>query len=85
MKPQDIILQKPYLAWYVKDPKKLTDASVLEHVLNYGNWDDVKEFIQIKGIKETAEIFAQSMKHTRSNYLPEVEQYFGKYFTRHAH
>ncbi len=85
MKPQDIIIQKPYLAWYVKDPKKLSDASVLEHVLNYGNWSDVKEFIQIKGMKETAQIFTQSTKRSRSNYLPEVEQYFRNYFTRHAH
>ncbi len=85
MKIQDIIIQKPYLAWYVKDPKKLSDASVLEHVLNYGNWSDVKEFIQIKGIKETAQIFTQSIKRTRSNYLPEVESYFKNYFNKYAH
>ena len=85
MKPQDIILQKPYLAWYVKDPKKLSDASVLEHVLNFGNWGDVKEFIQIKGIKETAQIFTQSIKRPRSNYSPEVEQYFRNYFERYVH
>ena len=83
--PQDIILHKPYLAWYVKDPKKLSDASVLEHVLNYGNWDDVQEFIQIKGIKETAHIFSRSIQQPRSNYLPEVEQYFRNYFNKHAH
>lgn len=85
MKIQDIIAQKPYLAWYVKDPAKLSDVSVLEHVLNYGNWTDVKEFIQIKGIKETAQIFAQSTKRTRSNYLPEVESYFKNYFNKYAH
>ena len=85
MKLQDIIAKKPYLAWYVKDPKKLSDESVLEHVLNYGNWEDVQQYIQVKGLRETAHIFTQSLNHARSNYLPEVKQYFGKYFARHAH
>jgi len=85
MKLQDIIAKKPYLAWYVKDPKKLSDESVLEHVLNYGNWEDVQQYIQVKGLRETAHIFTQSLNHTRSNYLPEVKHYFRKYFTRHAY
>ncbi len=45
----DIIKAKPFLAWYVKGPEKLSEQSVLEHVLNYGNWDDVQQFIKING------------------------------------
>ena len=52
-----IIKDKPYLAWYVKDVEKLTEDSVLEHVLNYGNWDDVQLFIKIKGVEGTADLF----------------------------
>ena len=48
MKVNAIIKNKPYLAWYVKEPEKLSEESVLEHVLNYGNWDDVQRFIKIK-------------------------------------
>ena len=48
MSVNDIIKNKPYLAWYVKDPARLSEESVLEHVLNYGNWDDVQQFIKIK-------------------------------------
>ena len=44
MSVNDIIKAKPYLAWDVMDLEKLSEESVLEHVLNYGNWDDVREF-----------------------------------------
>ena len=49
MTVNSIIKNKPYLVWYVKDPDKLSEESVLEHVLNYGNWEDVQQFIKIKG------------------------------------
>lgn len=57
MKVNDIIKAKPYLAWYVKAPENLSEQSVLEHILNYGDWNDVQQFIKIKGLKETAKLF----------------------------
>ena len=84
MSTQDIIKKKPYLAWYVKDPGRLTDESVLEHVLNYGNWDDVETYIKIKGLSKTAQIFENGAHKSRTNYLPEVERYFRRYFQKYA-
>lgn len=84
MKTQDIILRKPYLAWYVKSPVQLSDESVLEHVLNYGNWDDVQTYIRVKGMQETAKTFLRQAHQTRSNYLPEIKQYFDRYFAKYA-
>lgn len=81
---QDIIKQKPYLAWYVKDPGQLSDESVLEHVLNYGNWEDVKTYIRIKGSRETAQIFRKTNSKRRTNYLPEVQHYFMRFFQKYA-
>ena len=75
-----IIKNKPYLAWYVKDPDKLTEGSVLEHVLNYGNWDDVQLFIKIKGIEGTTELFNKSLRNKRTNYQPAIQSYFSRYF-----
>ncbi len=75
-----IINSKPYLAWYVKDPNKLSEESVLEHILNYGNWEDVQLFIKIKGIKGTAELFNKSLKNNRTNYQPAIQSYFLRYF-----
>ena len=82
--PQDIIRRKPYLAWYIRDAKKLSDGSVLEHVLNYGNWDDVQEYIKLKGIEETARIFRETRGEKRSNYRPEIADYFSRYFAAYA-
>ena len=75
-----IIKNKPYLAWYVKNPDKLSEESVLEHVLNYGNWEDVQEFIKIKGKDKTAELFNKTISHKRTNYSPEIRTYFFRYF-----
>lgn len=80
MSVRDIIKNKPYLAWYVKDPEKLSEESVLEHVLNYGNWDDVQLFIKIKGRNETTQLFNKTLANERSNYSPPISHYFSRYF-----
>lgn len=80
MTVNSIIKNKPYLAWYVKNPEKLSKESVLEHVLNYGNWDDVQQFIRIQGRKQTAEIFKKTINKKRSNYPPAIRSYFYRYF-----
>jgi len=83
MSIHDILKQKPYLAWYVKNPEHLSDQSVLEHILNYGNWEDVQQFIAIKGWNDSAKLFFQSLTKKRTNYTPEIQSYFTRYF--HAH
>lgn len=80
MSVKDIIKNKPYLAWYVKNPENLSEQSVLEHVLNYGNWEDVQLFIKIKGRQETAELFEKSLTNKRTNYPPAIKNYFIRYF-----
>ena len=79
-----IIKNKPYLAWYVKDPEKLSEESVLEHILNYGNWEDVQLFIKIKGLNETAKLFNKSLKNKRTNYQPAIKSYFYRYFNNNV-
>ena len=83
MTVNSIIKNKPYLAWYVKDPEKLSEESVLEHVLNYGNWDDVQQFIRIKGKDKTTSLFKKTLKNKRTNYQPAVQSYFSRYFNYH--
>ena len=80
MTVNNIIKNKPYLAWYVKDPEKLSEKSVLEHVLNYGNWEDVQQFIKIKGKNKTAELFKKTLTNKRTNYSPAIKSYFYRYF-----
>ncbi|KKS44602.1 hypothetical protein A3I25_02825 [Candidatus Nomurabacteria bacterium RIFCSPLOWO2_02_FULL_42_17] len=81
------IKERPYLVWYVKDLSKLDEASIVEHVLNYGDWDDVQTMIKILGIQKTAQIFRHKStpdKFGRQNYRPEIKHYFNLYFNKYA-
>jgi len=81
------IKKRPYLVWYVKDLSKLSEESIVEHVLNYGDWDDVQEMIKILGIKKTAEIFKKKSKPSkigRQNYASKTKHFFTLYFNKYA-
>jgi hypothetical protein len=83
----EFIKQRPYLIWYVKDLDNLPESSIVEHVLNYGNWQDVQEMIKILGIEKTAKIFREKStpdKFGRQNYRPEIKNYFQLYFKKYA-
>lgn len=88
MKPiQNFMKKRKYLVWYVKDVTKLSDESIVEAVLNYGDWDDVQKMIKIMGIKKVARIFrakSKPGKWGRTNYRPEIKNYFKLYFNKYA-
>lgn len=82
--PQEFIKQRPYLVWYAKDIDRLNNESIVEHTLNYGNWDDVNELFGIIGIKKTATIFNKQIRQKRVNYDAKIINYFKLYFSRYA-
>ena len=75
---------RKHLVWYVNDPENLNRESIIEHTLNYGGWDDVQKLIKIIGIKKMAEIFKKQTSGFRTNYRPEVTNYFKLYFNKYA-
>lgn len=87
-KIKNFIKKRRHLIWYVKDVKQLPDESIVEHTLNYGDWDDVQTLIKIMGIKKVAKIFREKSKPSkmgRQNYRPEIKYYFALYFNKYAH
>ena len=87
MNIHEFIKQRPYLVWYVKDLGKLDEASIVEHVLNYGDWADVQIMIKILGMQKAAKIFREKSipsKVGRQNYRPEIIRYFNLYFNKHV-
>ena len=81
------IKARPYLIWYVQNLDKLSEASIVEHVLNYGDWDDVQKMIEILGIKKTAKIFREKSrpdKFGRQNYNEITKHFFTIYFNKYA-
>ena len=78
------IQKRPHLIWYVKDLDKLSEESIVESVLNYGDWDDVQKMIKILGLQKTADIFRRKSKQKRGNYRSEIKNYFRLYFDKYA-
>lgn len=83
---QQFIKKRKYLVWYVRDVTKLSEESIVEAVLNYGNWDDVQRIIKILGIKKVASIFREQTnpKRRRINYHSKTAHFFKLYFNKHA-
>ncbi len=81
---QNFIKKRPYLIWHTKNLDKISQEAIVEAVLNYGDFDEVKKMIKILGIKKTAEIFQKRAKQKRSNYRPEIKNYFSHYFNKYA-
>jgi hypothetical protein len=79
-----LFFEKPYLAWYVKDTKKISKESMLEHILNFGDWGDYLDAEKTLGIKNVREIFINLKSKTRSNLRTKTINYFDKYFQRYA-
>jgi hypothetical protein len=87
MELQDFIQKRKYLVWYVKDPATLSPEAIVEATLNYGDWEDFKELIDILGIAKTALIFRKKStksKMKRCNYSPKTINYFNLYFNKYA-
>lgn len=75
------------LWWWVPEnaKKNLSLNSIVEAVLNYGSLIDIKNLFTIIGIKRAAEIFYQATENRqRTNYSPEIQNFFNLYFKRHA-
>lgn len=63
----------------------ISDELLVETILNYGSLEDVRSLIDLLGLSRTAEVFSKTTTgRTRSNYFPEVANYFRLYFRRHV-
>ena len=80
----DFIKKRRYLVWSTENFENLSPEAIVEAVLNYGDFNDVKKLIAILGIKKMAAIFKKNSKHRRCNYDPKVKNYFQLYFNKYA-
>lgn len=83
-----LIRKNAHLFWYSKDSEKenLPLPVVLEFFINYAGKETIKELFAIVGIKTAAAIFFQQLKtqKDRSNYFPELSNFFTLYFNKYA-
>lgn len=84
---KEFIKQHSPLWWWLPEEAKenLSLNSVVEALLNYGSIEDINELFGIVGIKKVAEIFYEATRdRQRTNFSPEIENFFKLYFDRHA-
>ena len=81
---KDFIKERPYLVWDTENYNNLSEEAIVESVLNYGDFGDVKKMFAILGIKKAAGIFKKQISQKRSNYRPKIKNYFSLYFKKYA-
>ena len=59
--------------WYTKNYDDLSEKSILEAVLNYGDW-----------FERIYNLFNEMRAQRRVNLRPQVVNYFSKYFAKYA-
>ena len=77
------------LFWYSPGDKgeTVTDELLVEHILNYGTMDDVRELFRVMGLRQVAAVFRDSVSRSqrrRNNYSPVSLHYFTLLFNRYA-
>jgi len=74
------------LFWDIKESEKenLSIEAVVERMLSFGSFDEIKMLFQIVGIKKVAEIFFNQISRKRVNYHPRTVNYFKLYFEKNA-
>lgn len=80
----EFVRKRKYLFWSTKNYDGLSNAAVVEAVLNYGDMNDVRELIELLGIQEVAKIFRENTNRPRVNYDTKIINYFSLYFKKYA-
>ena len=78
------VKKRPFLFWDIRNLEALSEESILEHVLNYGDFDDVRKLFAILSLTRAAHIFRKQIRKKRNNYRPEIKNYFTLYFNKYA-
>lgn len=84
---KDFIRKNRELFWHIPDSKidAISHDVLVEYIINYGDYESVKELIKLLGVDKTAEIFYKNNRsEKRTNYNKLNRHYFKLYFDRHA-
>lgn len=80
------INSKGDLFWDTPDTQKeeINPEYLVETILNYGTFDDIRTLMKIMGKDEISKIFLNSTGRKKLNYYPEIYNFFSLYFRRNA-
>ena len=83
---KSLIKKNSPLFWWIKEEEKenVSPNMVVETLLNFGDWEGVKELFSIFGIEKVSEIFHRQTSRPRNNYSARTKHYFNLYFRKHV-
>lgn len=78
MSREQLIEKHKSLFWYTPEKRKnkISDALLIETLLNYGTLDDYRELIATLGGKTVAKVFFSATGRQKNNYYPEIYHFF---------
>ena len=86
MSRQQIIDKHKDLFWYTPEDQKsqISDALLVERILNDGTLDDYRELVSALGGKRVAEVFFSATGRQKQNYYPEIYNFFSLVLKKYA-
>lgn len=86
MTRQQLIQNNSALFWYTPEEKKqdISDALLVERILNDGSLDDYRDLIATLGGKRVAEVFFSAKGRQKNNYYPEIYHFFSLVLQKYA-
>ncbi len=82
----NLITSYQQLFWYFDKSKlhNISDAVLVEFILNYGDMEAVKRLFEVLGKEAVAKEFSKTIQNHRSNYFPQVKNFFNLYFQKYV-
>ena len=73
--------------WYTPADKKteISDALLVETILNDGTLADYKALLQVLGPKHVAEVFFSAVGRQKQNYYPEIYNFYSLLLSKYVH
>ena len=86
MTREQIIEKHKQLFWYTPEDQKkgISDAVLVERILNDGTLDDYRELIDTLGGKRVAKAFFSAKGRQKANYYPELYHFFSLLLRKYA-
>ena len=81
-----IISENAHLFWHTPDDQKedISHEFLVETILNYGSLDNVRQLINVMGIKQVSSVFFNLEGRKKLNYFPEIYNFFSLLFKKYA-
>ncbi len=75
-----ILVNRPDLNWFSPNVANLSEETALETILAYGQWEDIKQAVNLVGKKNLKNVYLKVRNKSRSTLSPKTKSYFDLFF-----